>query len=117
MIRNILIPRFRDEKKSFFVIDPLYSEGPFDDSKVFVDSVPFDDDEIGEEIYDPENFFFDDNFEFDDFFLENFFLFVIFIFIFFPVLFPFFFFASIFFIAVNYEEFVIYDDVTQEHLN
>jgi len=107
--------KFPDDKRSFFIVDPFYSEEPFDNSKVFVDSVPFDDDEFGENVYDPDDYFFNDSgFELDDFFLDNVFLFVIFTFIFFPVFFPFIFFFWILFIVIALEQFFIYDDVDTE---
>jgi len=102
--------RYPDEKEFIFTIDLPYSEDPFDNSKVFVDSVPFDDDEFGEHHYEPEENYLNEDFEFDDFFLENLFLFGLFIFLFLPVFFSFYYFVLCFILAIVLEEVHIFED-------
>jgi hypothetical protein len=95
-------------------VDPLYSEEPFDESKVFVDSVPFDDDEYGESFEDPENYFFRDDFDYDEFFSENLFLFFIFLLIFFPLILPVFYPFFLLFLIIDNDEAFIYEDSDYE---
>jgi len=106
--------RFNNESASFFLVDPLYSEEPFDESKVFVDSVPFDDDEYGESFEDPENYFFRDDFDYDEFFSENLFLFFIFLLIFFPLILPVFYPFFLLFLIIDNDEAFIYEDSDYE---
>ena len=106
-----------DYKFDFFVADAPYSEEPFDNSKVFVDSVPFDDDEFNEDVYEPVNYFFNDKgFEVDSFVIETSLLFVIFTLIFLPFFFPLAFSFFAYFLVAYDDDYVIYDDVDKEDI-
>ena len=112
---NLFLDSFEDDNYDdsfYFFYGFDYFEKDFNSSEVFVNSVPFDDDEDDEwEMLDTLSGPIDD-FSFDDFFFENFFIVIFFSFWFFPSFFPFL--LVLYTFCYSTDEFLAFDDTFTE---